>query len=982
MRITTIYNLGGLFFLAALTTPVQGDQFTEYLNGRTVRAIVYDDQHDVVWLGTNNDGLFKFDGATFTSYHFPTYTNTRAPYNIESLALDHQHNLWVGTNSLGVGLFNVEKNAWEIPDSTNQMKLYSVKSIAVDLNGGIWFGTSGGAVFFDGKDWFRYTTNNYEHWNAAKKIWESRLSRCKPNATFLSYDVIFAVAVDQANKVWFGTQADISVRESECVWRTIPVPAPRIVKSIVVDRDNLKWFGTEKGLYKLASDDATWEIIPAQLPDSLKTGPVYAAFMDYEGNLWFGRHAGVARFDRLSKAWRFTTLIADIDTKPVTSIAADEDGDLWFGSFFQPARAIKYAANWFSFSPTIDDSLSKLTYKPITALTRDQDGRIWLGNQIGIGRYDSAGWKAFIYFPNENHTITEIAADKDETLWLAGSGSSGGRAIHIKSDGAMIQSFLLGTELVNAVTLEGDFVWFGTNRGLRRCKPSDATCMSFTKDNGLIDNFITALAIDWQGRLWCGTTVGVSRYDGKEWKSFTTEHGLVSNKISAITVDHQKHVVWFATPGGASSINEADNWSSITVNDGLFDNFVADIEIFNERGEIWFATAGGASCRNEIGEWINYTKRDGLAENNLVAVERGAKSNELWFGTDAEGVTRYRRPEFGPNTAILTPVDVVTQSEVIFRYRGNDLNTSKGLLRYSYKLDGDEWSPYTFNTLVSIPVAQNGPHTFYVKAIDQDKNEDLSPATDFFYKIDPDFGSYTRFAFIDSMSVFKKDSVIVTLFWPPHQVPDTTRLAIVPVLADTFKATSKLISCDFQPYDLEISKKGVVLSFEFPQIAGTFTFSQPFSIYRSAGKQGENESLLGGTQSVKNGRINITTAINQFGRYVVRAREESPGSSGFFAASQVNAQPRIFSPRGGGHGPQTNISFNLEKSSNLVKIKVYNLAGRFIKMIFEAPMNAGVNAVVWDGRDYNGSICPTGLYLVMIESDVLKAHKKVMIVNE
>jgi hypothetical protein len=45
-------------------------------------------------------------------------------------------------------------------------------------------------------------------------------------------------------------------------------------------------------------------------------------------------------------------------------------------------------------------------------------------------------------------------------------------------------------------------------------------------------------------------------------------------------------------------------------------------------------------------------------------------------------------------------------------------------------------------------------------------------------------------------------------------------------------------------------------------------------------------------------------------------------------------------------------------------------------------MNEGVNAVVWDGRDYNRSICPTGLYIVMIESDVLKAQKKVMIVNE
>ncbi len=980
MRTKTFSRL--VCFVVLLASPrANGDQFTEYLNGRGIYAIIYDAKRSVVWFGTANDGLLKFDGNSFTTYNFPAKNPTI--YRIEALAFDHDGNLWVGTSSLGAALFKIDENIWEIYNADSGLAHNHVRSIAVDDSGGVWFGTDGGAGFFGWKDgerqWYRYKMDKYERWDGKQWILETK---CGVGKKYLSNDVVLAIAIDSA-KVWFGTQSDISVRKSECEWATLSV-GQRLVLSVVVDRQRRKWFGTDEGLYKLEADDVTFKY---QHPDSLPRdcgflkGQINASFVDYEGNLWFGTNTGVARFDPNSQTWRCTTGNSDFDLKPVACIAADEDGDMWFGSKSTPTRAIKYAANWFSFSSAND--LKKLS-NSVISMAGDQFGQIWLGTLHGLGRYNNTGWRSYFYINNEPNTINSIAVAKDTTLWLGVTANSGAYAVHIKPDGSSQESFPIEREIVFSIALAGDSVWFGTNRGLRSRNLTNRIWRTFTRastSGGLINDQINALAVDGRGRLWCGTPAGVSCYDGFAWRSFTTADGLVNNEISAITVDHDNSLVWFATPGGAANVDTNYNFNKITTADGLVDNFVRDVDIFSTPGqkgyqEIWFATASGVSCRNAVGEWITYTEKDGLADNKVTVTQPGRKANEIWFGTNTDGVTRYRRYDKEPDTRILNPIDVVTQPEVIYRFAGNDLNTSRGFLRYSFKLDNANWSEYTFSTLVRIPVVKNGPHVFYVKAIDLDTNEDLTPAADSFYKIDPAAGGYT--VYTDKISIDgRQDSVKITFYWPPRQLPDTAKVTIARVPDDSTNKNSITLAYDLLPYNLNISTKGVLLVFEFPQFI--FASNQQYSVYRDSDLQDEQPgNFLGGTINIEHGRVKITAAINQLGRYVVREGSVPVAAS---AAMNVTAQPRIFSPRGGGHGPQTNIFFQLTANST-VKIKVYNLAGRLVNTILDRPMTAGVNVAVWDGRDYNGSICSTGLYIILIESDALTAQKKVMVLNE
>jgi len=90
----------------------------------------------------------------------------------------------------------------------------------------------------------------------------------------------------------------------------------------------------------------------------------------------------------------------------------------------------------------------------------------------------------------------------------------------------------------------------------------------------------------------------------------------------------------------------------------------------------------------------------------------------------------------------------------------------------------------------------------------------------------------------------------------------------------------------------------------------------------------------------------------------------------------------MFSPRGGGHSTETNISFYLGKDSD-VTIKIYNLAGRLINTVCENKyMTQGTNSIQWDGRDEENAICISGLYVVLIQAQKEKSTETVMVLNK
>jgi ligand-binding sensor domain-containing protein len=106
-------------------------------------------------------------------------------------------------------------------------------------------------------------------------------------------------------------------------------------------------------------------------------------------------------------------------------------------------------------------------------------------------------------------------------------------------------------------------------------------------------NYVLAIAIDRDGAKWFGTWgAGVSRFDGKQWKTFTKADGLGGNYIHALGVDYDG-VLWAGTDGGASWYRDG-RWRTYTTRDGLLDNNVFSMA-FDKRGVRWFGTWKGLS---------------------------------------------------------------------------------------------------------------------------------------------------------------------------------------------------------------------------------------------------------------------------------------------------------------------------------------------------------------------------------------------------
>jgi len=101
---------------------------------------------------------------------------------------------------------------------------------------------------------------------------------------------------------------------------------------------------------------------------------------------------------------------------------------------------------------------------------------------------------------------------------------------------------------------QADHKWFGTwGAGLSRF--DGKYWKTYTKKDGLGGNFIHTVAIDPKGTLWVGTDGGVSKFDGKNWKTYTTRDGLLNNNVFSIAFDHEGHK-WFGTWKGLSKLEE------------------------------------------------------------------------------------------------------------------------------------------------------------------------------------------------------------------------------------------------------------------------------------------------------------------------------------------------------------------------------------------------------------------------------------------
>jgi len=129
---------------------------------------------------------------------------------------------------------------------------------------------------------------------------------------------------------------------------------------------------------------------------------------------------------------------------------------------------------------------------------------------------------------------------------------------------------------------------------------------------------------------------------------------------------------------------------------------------------------------------------------------------------------------------------------------------------------------------------------------------------------------------------------------------------------------------------------------------------------------------MGGSQISINGDPFVQVQIDTFGTYGAFVTMDTTLMSDSLDVETIVCQPRIFSPGGSGsvfEFTETNIIYSLERSEE-VTARIFNLSGRLKRTIKpEFISEPGHQVMNWDGKDSNGDIVPSGLYIVTLEKE-------------
>ena len=129
---------------------------------------------------------------------------------------------------------------------------------------------------------------------------------------------------------------------------------------------------------------------------------------------------------------------------------------------------------------------------------------------------------------------------------------------------------------------------------------------------------------------------------------------------------------------------------------------------------------------------------------------------------------------------------------------------------------------------------------------------------------------------------------------------------------------------------------------------------------------------LGGSQISVSGNPYMQVQIDTFGTYGAFVSMDSTLLSDSIDIESIVCQPRIFSPGGNGsvfEFTETNIIYSLDQTEE-VTARIFNLSGRLKRILRpEFPSRSGHQVMNWDGKDSNGDIVPSGLYIVTLEKE-------------
>ncbi len=564
------------------------------LSHNTIKAITQDVAGHI-WIGTYGGGINKVtvpeseellsaDNLKFQTYlHNTTDESSLSSNFVTSLAVNGKGEIWVGTASDGLNKLDTSSGEFlhYFSKSLVEEAESKINTLYLDRQQNLWVGTADGIRRL-------ISRTNSKGFRKNERI--IKYTHRTGDPTSLSNNAVISILQGASGLIWIGTDGGglnkFSKRTGKFTQYFHDVNEARSiisnnVRCIFDDVVGILWLGTNSGVSQLGISNKKFKIYQRDGadPNTISSNYVQALYKELNGTTWVGTFdGGLNRINgRTGKVTQYKTTgiydggIKRVPPKPVESkkkkrrkrrkkkqkpvkkisppknlsdmrvlaLHRDRRNTLWIGTGgggLNKLNLVNERITHYKANPIYEDSLSNNT---IRVIYEDRSGIIWIGTEGGgLNRFDRRKFKHYIKDSNNKESITNndvraIAQDKKGDIWV-GTYGGGLNRFDPKSEKFTAVKQEIASDIIFCLRVDANgILWIGTSEGLTKYDIENNQFKSFSMQDGLPNNLVYGILDDSKGNLWLSTNKGLSRFniEKEEFNNYDRKDGLQSNEF-------------------------------------------------------------------------------------------------------------------------------------------------------------------------------------------------------------------------------------------------------------------------------------------------------------------------------------------------------------------------------------------------------------------------------------------------------------------
>jgi signal transduction histidine kinase/ligand-binding sensor domain-containing protein len=715
---------------------------------------ILQDPEGLLWIA--GDGLFRYDGVSFTHYKTLPDNSSIGSSEINSLFYDTLGNrLLISTRNKGVVEYNYASNSLRKLPSRDGIPI--INSLAQTSDGKIWATSFSNGLFYLENDTlkkFRHerfmTSSLTQIFPLGENLLVGDISKIIvlrddivedsimlewPNTNFTIYGRVTALAFGAGNKLYIGTEKEGMLIYDMLQKRFVKYFPPEMspfynrINRIFVDRDGLVWILTKSGglvLYSPEQDRYVSVVRNPLQPESLAGDNCTSIIQDKTGIIWVGSTGDLNKYDPNKVQFQHITHNPfdrnSLSDKMVRGIFEDEDGRLLVGTDGGYINRINLEENSVEhLKVTLPDNTGVIV--PLYFINFDKD-HLLIGSNSGALMMNKHTGKFSLYEPLrhyfENKLVRQMIKHRS-TLYLISSGTLYAHDLITKKT-TKHENFTSekNKRVTNATCIFLDSqerLWIGVTRGLSLLQPNNTfTHYEFEKNSTRPEGsyFMVLSIAEIDNKLWVGTfDAGLWQLDlkdGLDNPAISKPEGTESFANSTVyaTLADDDGNVWISTNEGITKYETRQGrYTHFSISEGLQDHEFNRLAYFKTRsGLLAFGGING----------INYFHPDKIKIKTMIPKPAilsvsGNHRPENEFFTDLRN---------RPNIRLASHQNYITFAYVIPNYQ------QPARFEAEYLLENQDvrWSP-AINNQAAYTNLKPGEYTFKIRVKDADGNEQL-----------------------------------------------------------------------------------------------------------------------------------------------------------------------------------------------------------------------------------------------------------------